>query len=96
MRRRYDRNRLLRHIDPELQTCLVNVREPLPNEFGRFVRDIQKHAFCAGALDLRVNRARYDIARSEGATRIVSFHKIFAATVTQNSAFAAHCLGNEK
>ena len=82
MRGRHDRNWLLRDVDPELQTCLINVREPLPNEFGRFVSNVQKHAFCAGALDLSVDRARYDIARSERATRIVPFHKIFAATVT--------------
>src|SRR6266511_4209502 len=47
MRSLYYRNRLLRHVDPKPQTCLVNVRETLLNEFRRFMRDIQKHALRA-------------------------------------------------
>src|SRR5213593_3044845 len=95
-RRRHDWNRLLRHVDPEPQACLINVREALANEYRRFVRDIQKHAFRARPLDLRVDGPRRDIAGSERATRIVASHKIFAATVTQNSAFTANRLRDEK
>ena len=45
MRCRHNRDRLLRHIDPESQASLVNVRETLPNEFRRLMRDVQKHTF---------------------------------------------------
>ena len=96
MRRRHDRNRLLRHVDPESLARLVNVRESLADELRRFVGDIQKHALRAGALDLRIDRTGHDVARSERAPRIIPFHKILAAIVAQNSAFAAHGFRDEK
>src|SRR4029453_1357421 len=87
MRCRYNRNRLLRHVDAESQTRLVNVRETLPNEFRRLVRENQKHAFPPRGFNPRTDRWRYDVARSDRAARVVALHEIFASTVAQNSAF---------
>src|SRR6266478_5816131 len=47
MRSGYYWNRLLRYVDPEPQTCLINVRETFPNKFRGSVRDIQKNTFRA-------------------------------------------------
>src|SRR5206468_8982967 len=71
MRCRYNRNRLLRDVDAKSQARLVNVREALTNKFRRLVRDIQKYALRARAFDLRIDRTRHDVARSERAARVV-------------------------
>src|SRR5438876_6215429 len=79
MRRRHNRNWLLRHVDPETQAGLVNVWEPLPQKFDWLVRDIEKRARCAGACDLSIDRARDDVPRRQRTARVVAFHEIFAA-----------------
>ena len=65
MRSRHNGNTLLRHVDSESQTGLVNVGETLLNEFQRLMSDIQKHTLGARALDLGVNGTRHDIARRQ-------------------------------
>ncbi len=72
------------------------MRKALLNELRRLVRDIEKYALRAGTFDLGVDRARYDVPRRERAARVVALHEIFAAIVPQNSAFSAHCFGNQK
>ena len=88
MRGRDHRDRLFRHVDPETQAGFVNVRETLPQELGRLVRDIEKDALRARALDLRVDRAGHDVPRRERTLRVISLHEILAAAVAQNSALA--------
>ena len=63
---------------------------------GDLMRDIEKHARRAGALDLGVDRARHDVARRERARAIVALHEVFAAIVAQDPALAAHRLGNQE
>ena len=96
MRRRNHGNGLLRDVDAEPQTRLINVRETIVNELRPFVRDVQKGALRPRPLDLGVDSARDNVSRRQRATRIIAFHKIFAAVVAQNAAFTAHRFGNEK
>src|SRR5436190_9971060 len=85
-------DRLFRHIDPETQACLVNVRETLLQELGRMVRDIEKDTLRTGALDLRINCTRHDIPGRERTLWVTSAHEVIATVVAQNSPFSAHCL----
>ena len=65
MRRRYDRDRLLRHIDPVTQAGFVNVRETFLQKFSRLMGDIEINALRAGAFHLGIDRPGHDIARRE-------------------------------
>src|SRR5437879_8336500 len=89
MRRRHNRDWLLRHVDPKPQARLINMRKALLNELRRLVRDIQKHALRAGTLDLGVDRTCHDVARRERAARMVPLHEIFATIIPQDSALSA-------
>src|SRR5260370_17309972 len=61
MRRRHNRDRLLRHVDAEAHTRLVNIRKALTQKLHRFVRDIEKDALGAGALDLSADSSPHNI-----------------------------------
>src|SRR5437773_5493298 len=96
MRRRHDRNRLLAHVDPKLQTGFKNVRKTFTQERLGLVRDIQIDALRTAALDLGVDRPRHHITRSERAARMISLHEIFASAVAQESAFTPECFRTQK
>src|SRR5207244_10860501 len=95
MRGRHDWNRLLRHVDPKTQTGLVNIWEPIAQEFHWFVGDIKKNALRPGAFDLGVNRSSHNIPRCERTASIVAFHEIFAAIVPKKSDLASNCFLNQ-
>ncbi len=96
MRCRHHWNRLLCHVDPKMQTGLVNIWEPLAQKFHRLVGDVEKHILRAGAFDLSVNRTGNNVPRRQRTTQIVAFHEVFAAIVPQAAAFASHRFRNQK
>ena len=63
---------------------------------ARLVRDVEIDTLRARALHLGIDRTCHDIARRERPARMYAGHKIFASAVAQNSAFAAHSLGDQK
>ena len=90
VRRGHDGNRLLRDVNSQRKTPLVNRRKMRADEIRRLVADVHKDARAAGALHLRVNRARHDVARCERAARIVAVRKFPAVRIHQPSALAAY------
>src|SRR2546430_8461651 len=101
MRGRHDWNRLLRHVDPKTQTGLVNIWEPIAQEFHWFVGDIKKNALRPGAFDLGVNRSSHNIPRCERTASIVAFHEIDRKSTRLNSShsqisYAVFCLKKKK
>ena len=96
MRRRHDRNRLLRDVNAVAQARLVDVRKPLDDEPRRFVRDVQPHVFRAALFHLAVNRARHHVARRERFQRMIGIHEFDAVERFEHAAFAAHGFADEK
>ena len=96
VRRRDDRDQILRHVDAELHALLVDVRESRHQVGAALLADVEEHAVVARPLHLGVDGPRHDIARCERATRIVLLHEFLAVLVDQDRALAAYRLGNEK
>jgi hypothetical protein len=97
-----DRNRLPRAVDVrELERDLVNRRQPLHDDFGTEVVELQQHVVlvrpaAAAFLDLLVHRPADDVARRQILeVRRVALHEALAVAVEQDPAFAAHALGDE-
>ena len=96
VRRRDDRNQVLRHVDPELHALVVDVRESRHQVGAALLADVEEHAVVARPLHLGVNRASHDVARRERAARIVLLHELLAVLVDKHRALAAHRLGDEE
>jgi hypothetical protein len=96
VRRRHDRDRLHREVDPELLARLVDVREVVEQERLRQVRHVEVGAVVAAALHLRVDAAGHDVARGQLLARVVAGHEGLALAVPQDAALAAQRLGDEE
>ena len=91
-----DRDEVLRHVDSEGEACLVDVGETLLQKRAPLLADVEAAVRRAGALHLAVDRARHDVARREGAARIVVLHEGPPLAVHQHGPFPAHRLGDEE
>ena len=84
----------------QLLELVVHAGQLLFHIIGRLLRDVEKCAAVFGAAafaHFRVNGTRHYIARGElHSLRIIFLHETLAQFVSQNSAFAAHRLGDEK
>src|SRR4030095_6535091 len=96
MRGGHYRDWFLRHIDAIAQTGLVDVGESLLQELARLVCDVEIDTLRARALHLGIDRTCHDIAWRERPARMHACGKIVASAIAQDSAFAAHSVGDEK
>ena len=86
MLRRHDRDRLLGHVDAELEQPRVDGREMLLHEFGRLVADVEMDVIEAEPLDLMVDRAGDDVARRELGARVEIGHEAVAGAGQSSAA----------
>ena len=96
VRRRDDRDGVAGDVDAQFGAARQDVREVLPQEFRRLVRDVEVHAIQAALLHLEVDGAGDDVARREFGARIVFRHEARAVGQLQQAAFAAHGLGDQE
>ena len=92
VRRRHHRDRLLRHVDAELEAPRVDVGEVRVDEVRALVGDVEIDAIDAALLDLEVDGARHDVARGELGARVVARHEALAVGQLEQPALAAHRL----
>src|SRR4029453_13282175 len=96
VRRGYNRDGFLRHVDSIAQTRLVNVGEAFLQEFARLMCDVEIDTLRAGALHLGVDCTRHDVAWRERPAWMHPRRKIFTFAVAQDTAFAPHRLGDQE
>ena len=88
------RDRLLRDIDTEAKTRLVNRREALADELGRLVRDIEENTCVARALHLGIDGAGDDVTGRKLETLVVFLHEANPMGIFQDPTLPAHGLGD--
>ena len=96
MRRRNDGDHLLGDIDAEAQALFVDAGKALFDELGAFVPDIEINEGIAAFLQLMIDRAGDDIARSQLLVRMVGFHKGRSVPELQDPPFAADRLARSE
>ena len=96
VRRGHHRDGLLRHVDPEGEARLVDVREVLDEEPLPEVPHVEEGAVVAAPLELAVDAAGHHVARRQLAARVVALHERFAGPVAEDPALAAQRLADEE
>src|SRR5581483_947234 len=96
VRRRDDRDRLARRVDPVLPAAREDRREALLEEVARAVRDVEQDGGEAVELHLGVDRARDDVAWRELGALVVALHERRAIRALQDAALAAHGLADQE
>ena len=85
----------------ELHRDLADAGQPLVDHFGAEMVELEQNVFtilarAAAFLDLGRHCARHDVARGEVFHgRRIAFHETLAVLVEQETALAAHTLGNQ-
>jgi hypothetical protein len=96
VRRRDNRDGLLRDVNAELATACKDGRKVFLEECGRLMADVEINAVDATFLDLEVNRARDDVARRQLSALVMVRHETRAVRQFQKATFTAHRFGNQE
>ena len=86
---------LLCDIDTDAQALGVDIGEMMLGFFGVFVRHIEADMVDGMNLHLIIDGSCYDVSRSEGETRVVFLHKLFAVRQPKDTSVTAHSFGDE-
>jgi len=92
----HDGNGLFGNVDFVAETRFVNVREPLHNETGGLVCDIEQDEIGATLFHFAIDGASDNVTGSQGFERVPGIHEFDAGNTFQNSTFSADGFADEK
>src|SRR5258705_3408900 len=90
MRRRHNRNRIARKVNPALHAHRINTGKTFAKLLGGFVCNVEVNARLAGFEHRLINGARGNVTRSERSGGMETLHEFFSAAIYEAPAFSAH------